>query len=68
MSKVVYDLNGSTLSAKKIVTYTIVKIARNTKLSSTKFYKTRTEARQVAERLNVRSPGHRVAKTILVHP
>ena len=70
MAKIVFDLNKSTLTAKKLVVYTILRMGKNgIKPAGSKFYMTRTEARDAAAVLAYKFPKHvhRVAKTVLVH-
>ena len=63
--KTVYDLNRSTLEARKTVAYTIV---RGDKLATSRLFRTITIARQAAYEMNMKKDGHRVQKTIFVHP
>lgn len=70
MAKVVYDLNRSSLNAKKIVVYTILRVDNDSvKPAYNRFYKTRTEARNKVWSLNsvLTKKKYRVAKTVLVH-
>lgn len=71
MTKIVYDLNKSTLEAKKFVAYTIVSVSEQSiDLEYTRLFKTRKEARTVVNSLNddLGEKQFRVAKTIFVHP
>lgn len=70
MAKVVVNLNKSTLTAKKLVVYTILRVNGDAvKPATNKFFPTRTAARMAAALMNAKAGKfcNRVAKTVLVH-